>query len=151
MLRLDRQSPTAAHWTEHQYECAFQSAGGSAERIALVAEMVLDIALLESSQMEQDIALAGFLVAQHIAPEWELENIVVAPELRSQGMGSRLLNELLSLARETNSQSVFLEVRESNIAARKLYEKAGFEPIGRRKSYYSDPVEDALLYRRSPP
>ena len=46
---------------------------------------------------------------------------------------------------------MFLEVRESNIAARKLYEKAGFEPTGRRKSYYTDPLEDALLYRRSLP
>jgi ribosomal-protein-alanine N-acetyltransferase len=44
---------------------------------------------------------------------------------------------------------VFLEVRESNSAARTLYEKAGFEATGLRKSYYANPVEDAVLYRRS--
>ena len=151
MMRLDRQTPTAAHWTEQQYAQALQSPGGSAGRIAMVAEMTLEVAPLESSKMEPDIALAGFLVAQHIAPEWELENIVVAPELRKKGIGARLLNELLAQASETNSLSVFLEVRESNFAARKLYDKAGFQPTGRRNSYYADPVEDALLYGRSLP
>jgi ribosomal-protein-alanine N-acetyltransferase len=151
MLRLEQQSPSAAHWAEQQYAQSFQSPGGSAERIALVAEMTLDFGPLGSSKMEQRIALAGFLVAQHIGPEWELENIVVAAKLSNKGIGARLLNQLLSLARETNSQSVFLEVRESNIAARKLYEKAGFQPTGRRKSYYTGPVEDALLYRRNVP
>ncbi len=91
----------------------------------------------------------GFLVAQHIAPEWELENIVVAPAARRTGLGKRLLDALLTQARETNSAAVFLEVRESNTAARTLYEKAGFEQTGRRKSYYRDPVEDAILYRRT--
>jgi len=151
MMRLDRQSPTAAHWTEQQYAQAFQSPGGSAGRIALVAEMTLDVAPLESSKVEQGIALAGFLVAQHIAPEWELENIVVDPELRNKAIGARLLNKLIARAGETNSLSVFLEVRESNAAARRFYEKAGFEPTGRRKSYYVDPVEDAILYRRTMP
>jgi ribosomal-protein-alanine N-acetyltransferase len=57
------------------------------------------------------------------------------------------MDALLSAARETNSDSVFLEVRESNVAARSLYEKAGFEQEGRRKSYYTNPMEDAVLYR----
>ena len=155
MMRLDRQSPTAAHWTEQQYLQAFQSAGRGAERIVLVAETEAGGEAAshpsKSNKSTEGSSLAGFLIAQHIAPEWELENIVVAPELRNKGIGARLLNELVSVARETNSQAMFLEVRESNIAARKLYEKAGFEPTGRRKSYYTDPLEDALLYRRSLP
>jgi [ribosomal protein S18]-alanine N-acetyltransferase len=89
----------------------------------------------------------GFLVARHVASEWELENIVVAPLARRKGLGQQLLDALLVAARETNSSSVFLEVRESNAAARCLYEKAAFEQTGRRKSYYTDPVEDAVLYR----
>jgi len=91
--------------------------------------------------------ISGFLVARHLAPEWELENIVVAPSARRIGLGSRLLNALLANARETDSEAVFLEVRESNAAARSLYEKAGFEPTGRRKAYYTNPAEDAVLYR----
>jgi ribosomal-protein-alanine N-acetyltransferase len=59
------------------------------------------------------------------------------------------LGALLAAARETNSSSVFLEVRESNAPARNLYEKAGFEQTGRRKSYYADPAENAILYRFS--
>ena len=86
-------------------------------------------------------------MAQHLAPEWELENIVVAPAARRKGLGKRLLEALLAAARETNSRSVFLEVRASNAAARSLYEKAGFEPTGRRKSYYTNSAEDAVLYR----
>jgi len=74
---------------------------------------------------------------------------VVAPTSRRQGLGRRLLHALLAGARETNSHSVFLEVRESNGAARSLYEKAGFAQTGRRKAYYKDPAEDALLYRFS--
>jgi ribosomal-protein-alanine N-acetyltransferase len=89
----------------------------------------------------------GFVVARHVAPEWELENIVVAPAVRRRGLGQRLLDALLAAARETNSSSVFLEVRESNAAARCFYEKAGFVQTGRRKSYYTDPAEDAVLYR----
>jgi ribosomal-protein-alanine N-acetyltransferase len=50
-------------------------------------------------------------------------------------------------AKRTNSTSVFLEVRESNTAARTLYERAGFEQSGRRESYYTNPPEDAILYR----
>jgi [ribosomal protein S18]-alanine N-acetyltransferase len=130
MLQLDRQSSTAAHWTDEQYREAFQ---GEADRLLLVAESSLDI--------------LGFLVARHVAPEWELENIVVAPSARQKGLGKRLLDALLVAARETNSSAIFLEVRESNAAALTLYEKVNFEPAGRRKSYYTDPPEDAVLYR----
>jgi len=131
MLQLDRQSATAAHWTDEQYRQAFQSEGPP--RLLLVAESSLNI--------------VGFLVARHVAPEWELENIVVAPSARRKGLGMRLLGALLAAARETNSSAIFLEVRESNAAARTLYEKASFEPAGRRKAYYANPVEDAVLYR----
>ncbi len=155
MMRLDQQNPTAAHWTEQQYAQVFHSPGG-AERFALVAETDAKSASAEpashlnsseSNTPEFCSPLAGFLIAQHIAPDWELENIVVSSDLRHKGIAARLLNALVSLARETNSQSVFLEVRESNIAARSFYEKAGFHPTGHRKSYYAGPSEDAVLYR----
>jgi ribosomal-protein-alanine N-acetyltransferase len=80
-----------------------------------------------------------------------LENIAIAPTARRKGLGLRLLSALLSAAREANSDSVFIEVRESNAAARTLYEKAGFKPAGRRTSYYTNPMEDAVLYRSSYP
>ena len=142
-MTLEQQCATASHWTELQYRQALQVEGP--ERLFVVA------ALPKSSGPETNAGagsdVLGFLVARHLAPEWELDNIVVAPAARRNGLGQRLLNALLSAARAANSDSVFLEVRESNAGARTLYEKAGFEQTGRRKSYYSDPVEDAILYR----
>ncbi len=144
MLDLERSSATAARWTEEQYRELFVS--GGAERLVLVAEPPAQRA---SEGASNSTGIIGFLVALHLAPDWELENIVVSASARRQGLGKQLLHALLATARETNSKSVFLEVRESNIAARSLYEKAGFEPTGRRKSYYANPFEDAVLYRRT--
>ncbi|HEY6369684.1 MAG TPA: ribosomal protein S18-alanine N-acetyltransferase [Candidatus Sulfotelmatobacter sp.] len=132
IMHLERHSPTAGHWTEDQYRQAFRRDG--ATRLVLIAE-------------DEQTSPVGFLVAQHLAPEWELENIVVAPTARRKGLAKRLLDALLAAAKKTNSKSVFLEVRESNTAARTLYETAGFEQSGRRKSYYTNPPEDAVLYR----
>lgn len=85
-------------------------------------------------------------MALRIAAEWELENIVIVPAERRRGLANQLLEVLVAAARSTNSESLFLEVRESNLAARSLYEKAGFQLTGSRKSYYSNPPEDAVLY-----
>ena len=97
------------------------------------------------------LSLIAFLIASHLAAEWELENVVVKSTFRRKGAGTALLNELLIRARAAKSESVFLEVRESNQAARALYLKSGFEQKGRRQGYYSNPPEDAILYRRSLP
>jgi ribosomal-protein-alanine acetyltransferase len=137
MMSLERQSPTAGHWTEELYRKAFQPE--SAARLLLVAEA----SDLDSGT--QAPTILGFLVAHHLTPEWELENLVVAPTDRRKGLGKRLLKALLLTARETKS-SVFLEVRESNAAARALYESAGFKQTGRRHSYYKSPSEDAIVY-----
>ncbi len=142
MLALERECPTAAHWTERQYENLFGPADG-------VESLVLVVEKARPTTPPGEPALLGFLVARHIHSEWELENVVVAPAARRKGVGRRLLEALLDRAAQTNG-SVFLEVRESNIAARKLYEKAGFCETGRRKSYYVNPPEDAVLYRRMP-
>ena len=142
MLQLERECPLAAHWSEQQYRDLLISTQ-SAQRVALVAEAD------SVTHAKPEVArLAGFLVARHVAPDWELENIVVAPPARRQGIGKRLLESFLTAAREANSDTVFLEVRESNLAARRLYEKLGFHETGRRKSYYTSPLEDAVLYSR---
>lgn len=145
ILHLERESAFAAHWTEQQYRQAFGSGGG--KRLVLVADTSVDSAADRTIVAAAAPNLLGFLVALHLVPEWELENIVVATSARRQGLGKRLLRFLLAAARETNSQSVFLEVRESNAAARSLYEKMGFEQTGSRKAYYTNPVEAAVLYR----
>lgn len=144
MLNLDHSSATAARWTEQQHRQLFASAG--AERLVLVAETPF-AANNEAAAPHAGPSILGFLIARHLAPEWELENIVVASSALRQGVGNRLLHALLATARETDSHTVFLEVRESNAAARNLYEKAGFKPVGRRNCYYTNPPEGAVLYR----
>ena len=142
IIRLERACASAAHWTERQYRQAFED--GGVKRLVLVADTPThSVPAIPGA----DPNILAFLVAVHLAPEWELENIVVVRSSRRQGVGERLLRALLATARETNSKSVFLEVRESNAAARSLYEKTGFEKTGRRTSYYKDPAEDAVLYR----
>jgi [ribosomal protein S18]-alanine N-acetyltransferase len=143
-MRLERQSATAGHWTEDQYRNALKS--GSTKCLVLVIE-----SSPTTPPSDAPPSILGFLVAQHIAPEWELENIVVAASARRKGLGKCLLQHLITAAREINSTAVLLEVRESNTAARALYEKAGFVQTGRRKSYYINPQEDAVLYRRTLP
>lgn len=135
MIRLDRQCPTAAHWAEERYQELFTNPAPA--RLVLIEH--------ESSPA----IVVGFLVARHLAPEWELENIVVTPSARRTGVGTRLMEALLVQAHDTNSESIFLEVRKSNIAARRLYEKLGFDESGRRKAYYASPAEDAVLYAKS--
>ena len=134
ITRLERESSTAAHWTERQYESRLGDPSLS-ERLILVA------------WLETSTAILGFLVARHVSREWELENIVVASEAHRRGIGTALLAELLSHAHA--GDAVFLEVRESNSAARGLYAKLGFEESGRRRAYYSNPPEDAVLYRKT--
>jgi ribosomal-protein-alanine N-acetyltransferase len=147
IIALDRACITAAHWTEEQYLDALDRSG--VERLALVAETLPSTASAEANATAAG-SFQGLLVARHVAAEWELENIVVAPSARRQGLGQQLLDALLAAARETSSSGVFLEVRESNASARSFYEKAGFAQTGRRKSYYTNPAEDAVLYRLSP-
>lgn len=138
IISLERESSSAAHWTEQQYRDVFTTESEPVSRLVLVAE--------STSDTRVESALVGCLIARHLAPEWELENIVVAPAARRMGLGKRLLACLLDSARETHSTAVFLEVRESNLAARGLYLKLGFRETGRRKSYYTSPLEDAILY-----
>ncbi len=130
MLALERHAATAAHWTRAEYDRIFML--GQTPRVALVEEEAGEI--------------GGFLVVRALGPDWEIENVAVAAAARRRGLGTRLVTETLDLARARGAGSVFLEVRESNQAARRLYERLAFLQTGRRKSYYHNPIEDALVY-----
>ena len=91
--------------------------------------------------------IAGFAVFYLTAPESELPDIVVAESYRSRGLGCQLLTESIKILKAKNIDTIFLEVRESNAPARGLYVKQGFEEIGKRKYFYSNPVEDAVCMR----
>lgn len=72
-------------------------------------------------------------------------NIVVAPEMRGRGIGRFLLKKMIEEGISSGSGSVWLEVRPSNLAARKLYGRMGFREVARRRRYYRDTSEDALV------
>lgn len=93
--------------------------------------------------------VAGYAVAWYVLDEGELANLAVAGSSRRQGIGLALLRAVLSDATRRGVSQLYLEVRESNAAARALYAAQGFEEVGRRKGYYRSPVEDALILRRT--
>jgi ribosomal-protein-alanine N-acetyltransferase len=131
LIALENHAVTAAHWSDEQYRAIFLP--GGTPRIALVTEDAGSI--------------QGFLVARAVDREWELENIAIAGPARRRGLGTRLLGELLSSARSQRATAIFLEVRESNSAARRFYEKWAFRESGRRLAYYREPDEAAVTYR----
>lgn len=131
LLKLERRASTAAHWSPEQYQKAFSNEGPS--RIILV--------------IEDETGARGFIAGRALHPEWEIENLVVAATARRRGLGARLLAMFIDVVRRHGAQAIFLEVRESNIAARRLYEKCSFRETGRRKGYYLEPEEDAILLR----
>jgi ribosomal-protein-alanine N-acetyltransferase len=89
--------------------------------------------------------IVGYGGMWKVLNEGHITNIAVHPELRRQRIGSFILDALLRFADGNRIDSLTLEVRESNIAARMLYEKYGFYVEGRRKAYYVDNMEDAII------
>jgi len=88
--------------------------------------------------------LVGFAVARRTAPdEIEILNVAVDEASRRRGIGRSLIRELIGKSPGT----VFLEVRQSNLAARKLYHSLGFEAAGIRPDYYSEPMESAIVMK----
>ena len=134
MRSLEQQAETAAHWSERDYEALF--APEAPRRLALVAQ-------------DDNQQVCGFIIARCGTDDWEIENVVVAMQHRRRGIGCTLVRETLSAAREAGASSVLLEVRESNLAARQLYEALGFVEAGRRPAYYRNPDDDALALRFS--
>jgi [ribosomal protein S18]-alanine N-acetyltransferase len=147
ILEIERATETAAHWTENDYRAAI--AGTELRRLTEVLEMDETDSLLvqfaDESRFAPEPGIQGYAVAQILDAEMEIENVVIAQDLRRFGLGALLLEHLLKSARNQGVRRIFLEVRESNAAALRLYEKAGFVTNGKRKNYYSDPPEDALL------
>ncbi len=127
---IELEAETASHWPAAEYERIFESA--TIPRIVLV--------------IESDGQIAGFIVTRCVDQEWELENVAVRSVSRRRGLGRALVGSLLQLAREAPAARIFLEVRELNTAARRLYSQLGFLETGRRPSYYSHPIEDAITY-----
>ena len=117
----------------------------SAQTFRSLAERSGPVLLVAESP---ELPVTGYAVLWSFGDQAELANIAVAPGCRGRGVGSALLDAVLAAARERGAREVFLEVRESNQTARAMYERRGFQQIGRRPGYYQRPREDAWVMRK---
>lgn len=93
--------------------------------------------------VKKDKKIVGFLAISQLAGELEITNIAIKKAYQGHGLGSQLLADL-----DHVDFPIFLEVRASNTPAQALYKKCGFGIIGKRKQYYHEPVEDAIIMKR---
>lgn len=105
----------------------------------------LELAWSHVEILEQGADQIGFLVYWVSAGEVQLMNMATHPAHRCSGVASRLVAHLIARATELGWERIDLEVRQSNVAATRLYEAAGFSIVGRRTGYYQDSGEDAVL------
>ncbi len=141
VLRIERES-FVDPWSRASFEAALDE-----QRMRfLVVDETGDAEM--TGAVDPAARLVGYVVALLLIEEAEVANIAVVPRVRGQGIGGRLLDQVTADAADLGVQSLYLEVRESNIAARALYDSRLFTQVGRRRGYYRHPVEDALVLRR---
>lgn len=97
---------------------------------------------------EENGAVLGYVGSQLVPPEADVMNLAVVPTARRKGLGRELMQTLLRDLSAQGIEALFLEVRESNLPAQTLYAALGFVEVGRRKKYYVNPMEDALILRK---
>jgi [ribosomal protein S18]-alanine N-acetyltransferase len=132
ILGILRQAAEAAQWPLESYAKLADSPGG----------------LLLVCELPPNHQLVGLIAARQVTDEGEILNIAVHPDFRRLGVASALLRAALTQFQHSAIARVFLELRESNLPARSLYEQHGFVLSGRRKAYYRQPIEDALCMHK---
>ncbi len=133
VLAIARQSSPAAQWPEKEYHGALAPQAEQRRLVLVIGD---------------DDQVQGFIIGRLADDQWEIENLAVDRREQRRGLGRELLREFLDRSRPRGS-AVFLEVRESNVPARRLYEGLGFVETGRRKTYYRAPEEDAIVLKLS--
>jgi len=123
-------------WTERGLRDALSPAAGLGQVLVLRGERKED---------DPHRGILAYCSYQVVAGEAHIHNLAVAPEARRAGLARRLLAHALDVVAAHGARMVHLEVRDGNVAARTLYRTMGFREVGKRSSYYSAPVEDAVL------
>lgn len=139
VLLLEQETPGAPHWSRDEYEAAIVNSNGAIRRRAWVA---VHSGRLVSFAVVRELAAGG-------ETECELESVAVHPAAQRNGIGGSLLAHVISQVKASSAGLLLLEVRASNLTARRLYQLAGFAEKGVRKDYYpadpDGPAEDAIL------
>ena len=97
---------------------------------------------------ERDGVVVAYVGSQSSPPEADVMNVAVSPDFRRQGIGESLMVALGEALAQKGIETLTLEVRASNEGAISLYTRLGYEQVGRRPNYYTDPREDALIMRK---
>ena len=136
VLALEREVHEAPRWPEADYEVILEPAAASA---------VLRVLLIAESEKR----ICGFAVVKLIAATRtaELESLAVSLRSRRRGIGRSLCEAAIDWSRSRAAETMDLEVRSANEAARRLYERLGFIVVGIRELYYRHPEDDAVLMR----
>jgi len=114
-------------------------------------EETLGSSISTSVIMEKDGSAVGYIILYSVESEAHILNVAVHPKHRGKGYGAGLINHVLDYFKARRVTEFFLEVREGNIGAIRLYSRYGFEKIGKRKKYYTETNEDAVVMRLSLP
>jgi ribosomal-protein-alanine N-acetyltransferase len=122
--------PEAAPWSADDFQLALQR------------NLCLRVA-------EESGIVCGLIIFRIMADEAEILNLAVDSNSRRRGIGSRLISESITACKAAGVKSIYLEVRYSNEAARSFYSRMGFMGAGQRRQYYRQPIEDALVLRRT--
>ena len=140
VLALDRETEWAPHWPEETYRgyLGGNDRTGVLRRLALVAEL----------DGERAGVALGRLLLDGVENSCELEWIAVGAGMRRQGVGRALMEGVEAWSQEHGGRRLMLEVRAGNITAQRLYGRSGWVETGRRRGYYRDPVEAAVLMER---
>lgn len=146
ILAIQAACPEIAQWTAWDYDrvARGEMAGWVATQDSNVGAEIADEGAAELIG-KGDVDVAGFLVARRLSTELEILNFAVESDWRRCGIGAELLTAALQWAQTFQATQAILEVRASNLAALRFYERHKFEVVGRRPRYYTAPVEDALL------
>jgi [ribosomal protein S18]-alanine N-acetyltransferase len=134
VLEIAESLTHAPRWTAAAYRAAMNPEN-KPQRIALAATA------------SEDHTPIGFLVANLVPPEAELETVAVAVETQRRGIGRLLLQSLIETLKTEPIKTLILEVRASNQTALNFYQQNGLQQIARRPRYYANPEEDAILMR----
>jgi len=97
---------------------------------------------------EEGDRVTGYIGSQTVMEESDMMNVAVHPNHRNRGIATKLITSLVEQLHQKGSHSLSLEVRLSNTPAVALYEKLGFQQVGRRPNYYRNPKEDALILKK---
>lgn len=124
---IEKRLPTAAGWTLGQFQSALSS-----ERYMMAV-------------LEEDGTVIGYAVALKVHPEGQLVDIAIAPEAAGRGFGRKILDHLIGIFRSAGYARLTLELRTGNEPALRLYGRAGFQVVGRRKKFYNDGADAILM------